>query len=116
MKVTVYIASSANGLISNSRNAPDWLSAEYSKGFMEICRQKRAVIMGRKTYDILAPDYLPLKEDGIQVVLTSRTDIEPANKTVVFTSDGPDEIVSMLEQRGFSEAVIIGGTGNCQRA
>jgi dihydrofolate reductase len=110
VNISIYIATSANGLISNSRNVPDWLSSEYGEGFYNICLKKKAVIMGRKTYDILAPDNLPLKDDGISVVMTSKTDIEPPNSTVVFTSDSPQEIMSMLQEKGFSEAVIIGGT------
>ena len=35
--------------------------------------------------------------------------IQPPNPTVVFTNDSPKEIVSMLQEKGFSEAVIIGG-------
>jgi len=112
MKVTVYVASSVNGLISNSRNVPDWLSPEYGRGFEEVCQEKRAVIMGRKTYDILAPDYLPFKDrnKGISVVITSNTSTTPANDAVVFTSGAPDQIVAMLEEKGFPEAVVIGGT------
>lgn len=110
VNISIYIATSSNGYISNGRNVPDWLSSEYGQGFAEICQERRAVIMGRKTYDILAPDYLPLREDGVSVVLTSHTDIKPANSTVVFTSARPGEIVSMLEKKGFSESVIIGGT------
>ena len=110
MNISIYIATSANGFISNSRNVPDWLSQEYGMGFYKICQQKRAVIMGKTTYDILAPDNLPLKDDGISVVITSKKDIVPPNPTVVFTSDIPKQIVSMLQAKGFSEAVIIGGT------
>jgi dihydrofolate reductase len=109
MNISIYIATSANGLISNNRNVPDWLSPEYGGGFFKICQQKKAVIMGKKTYDILAPDNLPLKDDGISLVLTSNTAIEPPNPTVIFTNDTPKEIVSLLEEKGFSEAVIIGG-------
>ena len=73
MKISIYMAFSANGYISNRKAVPDWLSQEYGKGFMEICQRTKAVIMGRKTYDILAPDNLPLKSDGTTVVLTSNT-------------------------------------------
>ncbi len=110
MKISVYIASSANGLISNSRNDPDWLSPGYSQGFGEICEEKKAVIMGKTTYNILAPDYLPLKDDGTTIVLTSDVQQKPANKTVVFTNKMPKEIISILEEKGHNEAVIIGGS------
>src|SRR5687768_13297489 len=106
MKISIYIATSANGMISISRNAHDWLSAEYEKGFMEICQRTRAVIMGKTTYNILAPDYLPLKNSGTTVVLTSNTQLSPPNPTVLFTNHKAVEIASLLEQKGHSEAVI----------
>lgn len=108
MKISVYIAASANGFISNSRNVPDWLSAEYGQGFYSICQRYKAVIMGKKSYDILAPGYLPLSTEGTTVVLTSKQE-KPANETVVFTQDQPTEIATMLKDKGYTNAVIIGG-------
>lgn len=110
MKISIYIAASANGLISNSRNVPDWLSPEYGTGMMAICREYKAVVMGRVTYDILAPDYLPLTNEGTTVVLTTNEDAKSDNSTVVFTKSAPAEIVRLLTDRGHTNAVIIGGT------
>jgi dihydrofolate reductase len=110
MKMTVYLAASANGMISNQRNVPDWLSKEYSQGFLTISQQAKAVIMGKTTYNILAPDYLPLKNEGTLVVLTHDTSAQPAQSNVVFTDKNAQSIAAMLESQGFSEAVIIGGT------
>ena len=110
MKIIVYLAASANGLISNNRNVPDWLSEEYGQGFMAMSQQTKAVIMGKTTYNILAPDYLPLKDEGTLVVLTHNTSAPRAQANVVFTDKSPQAIVSLLESQGYSEAVIIGGT------
>jgi len=110
MKITVYLAASANGLISNKRNVPDWLSDEYGQGFMTISQQTKAVIMGKTTYNKLAPDYLPLKNEGALVVLTHDTSAQPAQPNVVFTDKSAHDIVAMLESQGYSKAVIIGGT------
>lgn len=110
MTITIYLATSANGLISNKRNVPDWLSEEYSNGFFSISQQKKAVIMGKSTYNVLAPDYLPLKNEGTLVVLTHATAIKPEQSNVVFTDKSPKDIVALLESRGHTEAVIIGGT------
>jgi dihydrofolate reductase len=109
MKISIYIAMSANGYISNSRNVPDWLSQEYVQGFDSHCQRTKAVIMGKTTYDILAPDYLPLKNEGTTIVLTSNKQVESDNPTVVFTQLSPSEIIHLLEAKGHSEAVIIGG-------
>jgi dihydrofolate reductase len=110
MKISIYIAVAANGLISNSRNVPDWLSAEYGEGFVSICQKTKAVIMGKTTYNILAPDYLPLKEEGTTIVLTTDDQAKSDNATVVFTKNKATEIAGMLAKKGHTEAVIIGGT------
>jgi dihydrofolate reductase len=109
MKITIYLAASVNGMISNSRNVPDWLSPEYVDGFMEISQRTRAVIMGKTTYNILAPDNLPLKDDGMLVVMTHDTQAKPPQNNILFTDIKPAEIVQLLESKGYSEAVIIGG-------
>jgi len=110
MKIIIYLASSANGKISNNRNVPDWLSQEYGQGFMEICQKTGAVIMGKTTYNILAPDYLPLQNKGTMMVLTHDTTAIPAKPNVIFTDKTPKEIVALLQSKGHQEAVIIGGT------
>jgi len=83
MKISVYLATSVNGMISNSRNVPDWLSQEYGMGLMSICQRTKAVIMGKTTYNILAPDHLPLKDDGSLVVLTHDTSMKSASRASV---------------------------------
>jgi dihydrofolate reductase len=115
MKIIIYLAASANGMISNNRNVPDWLSPEYGQRFMEVCQRTQAVIMGKTTYNILSPDYLPLKEEGSLVVLTHDTEEAPSQSNVLFTSDTPEEIVAQLAARGHTEAVIIGGTQTVSR-
>jgi dihydrofolate reductase len=110
MKISIYMASSANGMISNKRNVPDWLSPEYEQEFMGMSQKSKAIIMGKITYNILAPDYLPLKDEGTMVVLTRDLTAKPAQSNVIFTDKDPKEIVAMLEARGHTEAVIIGGT------
>lgn len=110
MKISIYIATSANGFISSPRNVPDWLSTEYGQGMGAICQKFKAVIMGKTTYNIIAPDYLPLKEEGTTVVLTTDDSAQSDNPTVVFTKDSATKIKEMLIKKGYTEAVIIGGT------
>ncbi|UPK72445.1 dihydrofolate reductase family protein [Chitinophaga filiformis] len=110
MEIIIYLAASANGLISNDRNVPDWLSPEYGQGFMAIAQQTQAVIMGKTTYNILSPNYLPLKDTGSLVVLTHDTKATPSQSNVLFTSDSPEKIIADLVAKGHTKAVIIGGT------
>jgi len=109
MKISIYIAVSINGFISNKRNVPDWLSPEYEQGLFSMCQKYKAVIMGKTTYNILAPNYLPLKSEGTTVVLTTDQQTKSDNPTVVFTQKNASAIVQMLIGKGHSEAVIIGG-------
>jgi dihydrofolate reductase len=110
MNIIIYLASSANGMISNKKNVPDWLSPEFGQGFMSICQRTKAVIMGKTTYKVLAPDYLPLKDEGSLVVLTHDTNSPPPQANVIFTDQSPHAIIALLESKGHTEAVIIGGT------
>ena len=110
MKISVYLASSANGMISNAANVPSWLSQEYGQGFLAISQRTKAVIMGKTTYEILAPDHLPLNDEGTLIVLTHDTTAKPTQANVIFTDDAPKDVVRMLEARGHRDAVIIGGT------
>jgi dihydrofolate reductase len=109
MKISIYIAVSANGFISNARNVPDWLSQQYEQGLFSICQKYKAVIMGKTTYNILAPNYLPLTTEGTTVVLTTDKQANSDNPTVVFTQNNASEITQMLIDKGHNEAVIIGG-------
>ncbi len=109
MKISIYMALSANGMISSPQGAPDWLSPQFGEGFAAICARTQAVIMGRRTYDILSPQNLPLKDSGTTIVLTSRTDLSSPNPTVVFTDEKPEGVVGLLQERGHAEAVIVGG-------
>jgi dihydrofolate reductase len=110
MKISIYIAISLNGLISNARNEPDWLSPEFDQSFLSICQKYKAVIMGKTTYNKLSPNYLPLTSEGTTVVLTTDKQATSDNPTVVFVQNNASEIVQMLRDKGHTEAVIIGGT------
>ncbi len=65
--------------------------------------------MGKATYNILAPDNLPLKSSGTLVVLTHDTSALPAQSNILYSDRAPAEIVEALEARGHDRAVIIGG-------
>jgi len=65
--------------------------------------------MGKTTHNILAPDYLPLTNEGTTVVLSTDKQAKSDNPTVIFTQSSASEIVQMLKDKGHSEAVIIGG-------
>lgn len=62
MKVILYMALTANGMIAKNDGNSDWVSPEDVESFTSVCQKTDTVIMGRKTYDVLSPDYLPLRK------------------------------------------------------
>jgi hypothetical protein len=46
MKIIIYLAATANSMIGNQRNVPDWLSQEYGQGFMAISQRTQARYYG----------------------------------------------------------------------
>lgn len=65
--------------------------------------------MGRRTFDILTPDNLPLQKEGTTMVLTTDEKAKSDNPTVVFSKGKAHDILGMLAKKGHNEAVIIGG-------
>ena len=101
---------SVNGMIAKTSGVSDWGSNERVQGVITACQKAKAMILGKTTYDQLAPDNLPLQDQGITVVLTHETSLKPANATVLFTHETPQEIISRLEKKGYQEVVVIGGS------
>lgn len=108
MKVILYMALTANGMIAKEDGNSDWVSPEDTKSFTDKCNKAGAVIMGMKTYECLTDEYLPLKK-GIHVVITHNKNLTPNNPLVLFTDKKPQEILAMLEKKGYTETVVIGG-------
>lgn len=107
MKLILYMAISVNGMVAKLDGDSDWVSPENTSDFYETCQRIGAVIMGKNTYDLLNPEYLPLKE-GIQVVLTHSQGVSD-NNTVMFTGKSPQAIIELLKAKGCKEACVIGG-------
>src|SRR5207245_5595773 len=91
MNISVYLASSVNGMISNKANVPNWLSQEYGQGFLAICQRMKAVVMGKTTYEILIHDHLSLNSEGTLIVLTQDSTAKQSQSNVVFTDKQPQE-------------------------
>lgn len=109
MEVKLYMGTTINGMVAKASGAQDWGSREHIQGFIAACQRAQAVIMGRKTYDKLAPNYLPLRDQGTIVVLTHDPNAHSTNPTVMFSHAEPKEVLSILEAKGYKEVVIVGG-------
>lgn len=96
MTVCLYMAITINGMIGKPDGNSDWVSQANIDDFYPFCDSCDAVIMGRKTYDLLYPNELPCK-NGIQVVMRHKD-----NKT-------PQEVLKDLVKQGAEKVCVIGG-------
>ncbi|MEM7111495.1 MAG: dihydrofolate reductase family protein [Chloroflexota bacterium] len=118
MKLSVYIATSVDGFIAREDGAVDWLDGHESAGENEDFGYKAfmdsvdGMLMGRNTYDkVLSFDVGWPYGDKPVFVLTKRPFSPPdaPNAQVEPLAGSPHEIVSQLNQRGFTHLYIDGG-------
>jgi len=98
---------SANGKISRSHTAlVDWTSKADLKWFKDITTKTGVVVMGRKTFETLR---FPLP-DRLNVVMTHEPHLYH-NKcsNVLFTDILPDQLIKMLEKKGYNNIAVVGG-------
>ncbi len=110
MKVTQYNAISVDGFIDDSNNDSSWVSESDWKEFTRYVKEKKAIIMGRKTYEA-GLDIFPY-DCELNVVMTRNKELITSmqgKENVWFTDNNPQEILQELEKRGFEECLVIGG-------
>lgn len=95
----------ADGLIAESQDqvSTDWTSAEDKKFFSERTREAGVIVLGYNTYKTIGRP------------LPGRLNIVYANPDVridgvEITQKGPAELIKDLENRGYTEAAICGGS------
>lgn len=98
----------ANGMIGKPDGKSDFTSEADGISFNAICQKIGTVISGRKTYEVLYPDYMPLKQ-GAHYVLTHDITKVSDNPTVKFTNKSPEELLLEIEKSGINEVCLIGG-------
>lgn len=103
MKVFIIAALTADGFIGRSSDHfPDWTGKADKQFFTEVTKQAGLMIMGRSTYDTIGRP-LPGRKT---IVYTSRS-ID--NHEVETTQLHPAELLTELEDQGYSEVAICGG-------
>lgn len=104
IKAFIIAAISADGFIAkDSSHAAFWTSKEDKQRFVELTKRAGVVVMGSSTFRTLPR---PLKERTNIVYTRKQETIEGAETT----QDAPAVIMEKLEQRGFKEVAICGGS------
>ncbi len=106
IKVILLMAQTLDGKIArDSEHFPDWTGKADKKLFQQVTKKAGVMIMGRKTYDTIGR---PLPQ-RLSVVMT-RQNLESENENLIYSNKTPQETLKMLEQKGYDEVVLAGGT------
>lgn len=108
MKVILVAAVTIDGkLARNPAHFVDWSSREDKRLFFSLSKQAGVIIIGNNTFKTL-PAPLPGR---LHVVLThDLTHKKNIPGEVEFTNQSPQNILASLEARGYTEAVLGGGS------
>jgi len=111
MKASVFVGTSLDGFIARPTGAFDFLPEEPEPhGFEEFMATVDALVMGRNTFDVVAPfETWPYGNTPV-IVLTHR-ELQATRSGVIteVMSGEPVEIVQRLESRGFQHLYVDGG-------
>lgn len=108
MKVILYNAISIDGFIARPDGDSDWVSAADMPYFKKEMARAGCILVGRKTYQQFEGELYPVP-GVLNVVVTHNKKLLSAEDNVLFTTESPKQILSLLEDRGFNSVVLVGG-------
>jgi dihydrofolate reductase len=109
IKTYIIVAQTADGKIArHSNHEADWTSRADKKHFIEMTKKSGVMIMGLNTFKTFPS---PLK-DRLHIVYSDKEGAEKENipGVVEYTKDSPSMLIQKLEERGFKEVAICGGS------
>lgn len=119
MDVVYYVAASIDGYIARRDGSVDWLenveSSTTEYGYSEFYRRVDALVMGRRTYDLVARMGHWPYEDRPSFVMTSRPpDLLPHNGKAIRTEteslqEGASAACRTLSEAGYRRIWLVGG-------
>lgn len=106
MKIILYMAISANGLIAKSDDDTSWISQEEWNSYSRAVREAGCLVVGRRTYHILTkqPEFAEFKD--IKLVSVSKDDFETLSPNHLIAHT-PKEALDLLKD--FEEVIVAGG-------
>lgn len=107
MKLTLLMAMTVDGKIARDPDHfPDWTGKADKRMFKRITTDAGVLIMGARTYKTIGRP-LPGR---LNVVMTRSPQNWRPSANLVFSSDPPRTLLNTLAERGFSQAVLAGGS------
>lgn len=111
MKVILYMAMSANGIIAGPNNEEDFLSHYNWEVLCDLAKKHGSFIWGRKTYEIVQDweeEYMTEEmAKAVKVVVSRNKSLKLAKGYVLANS--PQQAIKILASKGFKSTVLTGG-------
>ncbi|MBI4214863.1 dihydrofolate reductase [archaeon] len=108
MKVILYMAMTVNGMIAKEDDETPWSDATW-QSYYNIAKHFKAMILGRRTYEIMSKvnEFEKLGNPFTVVVSSSKAKRKSTQNTAFVST--PAEAVSLLREKKFGEAMLAGG-------
>ncbi len=107
MKVILYMAVTANGLIAREDDSADFVSKTSWKSYLKKVRESDYAVIGKRTYEIMPVEEF-IKETKY-LVFTHVLSLEKKVKNVEFTNKPLKDVLHELKNKGVKKAAIFGG-------
>ncbi len=107
MKVILYMATTVNGFIAKENDDTSFVSKESWRNYLKAIRKSDAVILGRRTYEIMPRR--EFQKDCLYVTLTDKKSLRKRVPNVIFTAQRPKDVLTFLKAKGFKRISICGG-------
>lgn len=109
MKLTWSPAVTLDGNIAKADGDSDWPTETDGNLFNESVRKCGCVIAGRRTFEQYKGEVFPI-DGAATFVWTTKPETGEQYDGVEYISGSPEEVLTAIEQKGFKECVLAGGS------
>jgi dihydrofolate reductase len=108
MKVILYMAMTVNGLIANLDDSVDFLMPEESKSYVSHVVEAGALIVGRRTYEILSqrPEFQEFSKADVKIVVVSQSNFKLKDLNHLVAHSPKDALEALSN---FETVIVAGG-------
>src|SRR3954471_6137660 len=108
-RVRYQVAVSLDGFIAGPHGEFDWIVADPSIDFAALYKEFDIVVVGRKTYEVMAAQGRHGAMPGLEVIVFSRSLPATTHPGVRIVNDDPAEVVAKLKKTPGRDIWLFGG-------